>query len=238
MPEEKSKEVDVDRIKKDWLFVLETLLGLKQAIYEASVEYKLLPKCLIIGQKLNNQFDYFETVHKVPNEAVSENEFKVRKEKRDEHYKELYKIFDEANSDEIISYIKSALKDNLIKYKMYVSNMERNEKKDIIDMMLIRNDIKYLYDELEIWQGRWRGGGRAGEACDIKDRMCQDIMDYDNALNEYVEKDGIINYMYLMEEARNRLIKTPDDSRRFNFWWWYIPDKNVEKKDIDEEDKI
>lgn len=219
MPE--NQKIDIDEIKRDWLTILETILALKNTIDETTINFKEVPKCLILAQKLNNQFDYFEKVYKIPNPVVSAEEFRARKNERDRLYRALYKIFDEITSEEMVLYIKNELNDNLIKYKMYVTNLKNSTKNDVIEMMQIRDNIKYLYDELEIWTGRWKGE-EAAEVCDVREKLCQEILDYDNALIEYIKKEDKKNFKYLANEAKRRLILKPNGSRRFNFWWWWV----------------
>lgn len=221
MPEDLSQKTDIDEIKRSWLTVLETILALKNAVGETTINFKEVPKCLILAQKLNNQFDYFEKIYKIPNPVVSVEEFRAKKNERDRLYRALYKIFDEINLAEMTSYIKNELDDNFIKYKMYITNLKNSSKKDVVKMMQIRDNIKYLSDELEIWTGRWKGE-EAAETCDVRERFCREILDYDNALTEYVKKEGREKFKYLADEARKNLIVKPDGTRRFNFWWWWI----------------
>jgi hypothetical protein len=220
MSEPSGKNNDIDGIKRDWLTVLETLLALKNIVRETSINFKEIPGCLILAQKLNNQFDYFEKIHKVPNLVVSKEEFRAKKTERDKIYQALYKIFDEVTLPEITSYIRNELNDNFIKYKMYVTNLKNSDRNDVIEMMQVRDNIKYLYDELEIWSGRWKGE-EAAESCNIKEKLCQEILDYDNALTESIKKEDKKKFKYLADEAKSRLILKPEASRRFNFWWWY-----------------
>ena len=225
---QKSKEVDIDTIKRAWLLVLETMLNLKQAIRVASINFSRTPDCLILAQKLNNQFDCFEAMYGIPNALVSSFEFRAKKDERDSLYRALYKIFDKITTEEIVQYIQSALQDSFIKYKMYVNSLKDINREDIIKMLEIRDRVKYLYDELDIWTGRWKGGG-AAEACDIKEKLCQQIFDYDSILKDFFRKHRK-EFKFITLEAKKRLVPKPDGSRRFNFWWWHMENQNLKIK--------
>lgn len=217
----KLSDEEISQIKKDWLLILETILFLKQNIDSVSLDYKSLPECLFLGQKLSNEFDYFVKLHGIPNKVITEKEFEIRKKERDDLYTKLHEVFDEINTEELISYIKVYLDDSFEKYKMYVENMENNTEKDVIEMMEIRNRIEYLYEEMELWLGKWRGGTEASKM-DIREHPYQDVLNYDHALEEYINKKGKGNFRYLIKEARKRLVPEPDGSERFDFWWWHI----------------
>lgn len=209
-------------IKRDWLTILESILTFKELVREGKeINYKEIPECLILAQKLSNQFDYFKKIHKVPNLVVSEEEYKARQKERDELYQRLYNIFDELKKEEIVKLIRNALNDHISKYKMYLDSLEKSTEKDIIDMLEIRDRIKLLYDELEIWEGKWKGGG-TGEACSLTDKFCQKLLGYDNIYKKFVKAQKKDRFWFLVDEAKKRLIQEPDGTRRLNFWWWYV----------------
>ncbi len=212
---------ELSQIKKDWLLILETILDLKQNISSASLEYKELPECLYLGQKLSNEFDYFVKLHGIPNKVINKEEFDTRKKEASELYKKLYDIFDEIRIDEIVDYIRVYLDDSFEKYKMYIENMGNDSKEDIIMMMKERNKVEYFYREMEVWLGRWQAGAKASKM-DIHAKQYLSILDYDHAMEENIAKNGRKNYIYLINEARQRLIPEPDGSERFNFWWWCV----------------
>jgi hypothetical protein len=227
----KLSDQELKQIKKDWLLILETILFLKQNISDALLDYKRLPECLYLGQKLSNEFDYFVKLHGVPNKVVDKKEFTTRKAEASELYKKLYDIFDEITINEIIKYIRVFLDDSFEQYKMYIENMKVNPKKDVIKMMEERNKMDYLYKEMEIWLGKSQGENAKASKVDIHAKQYQDILSYDHLLEEYIGKKGRKNYTYLIEEARQRLVPEPDGSERFDFWWWYIS----KAKDINKE---
>lgn len=211
-----------DKIKKDWLFILENLLAFKNQVDDAERNFKELPECLILAQKLSNQMDYFKLKYKIPNEVISEKEFAAKKEERDALYRQLYKIFDELQIKEIVNYIRQAIEDNLIKYKMYVNELAHLSKKEWLEMFELRDNLKILYDELEIWQGKWEGE-QAKEKFDLKDKLIQELLGYDNLLKEYLKKaENQEKLKWREEEAENRLICRPDGTQRYEFWWWWI----------------
>lgn len=225
----KLSDEEISQVKKDWLLILETILALKQNITSATLDYQSLPECLFLGQKLSNEFDYFVKLHGIPNKVIDQKEFDLRKKERDELYKKLYEVFDEANIEEIINNIRTYLDDNFEKYKMYVKNMDNNTEADVVKMMEIRNKIEYLYEEMELWLGKWRGGSEASKM-DIKEKPYQDVLNYDHALEEYIDNKGRENFRYLIKEARQRLVPEPDGSERFDFWWWQISKSSDIKK--------
>lgn len=206
------------KIKKDWLLILEGILALKNMVLDVKENFKELPRCLILAQKISNQFDYFKQKYGIPNEVVPEAEFIAKKKERNGIYQDLYKVFDELRINEIVQFIMTDLQDNLTKYKMYVSgDLASLQKNEWLEALEIRDSIKLLYDELEIWQGRWKGEG-AKESCSLRDKLCQELSGYDNLLREHLLKNKE-EYAWLNEEAENRLIPKPDGTRRFDFWW-------------------
>jgi hypothetical protein len=215
-----------DKIKKDWLFILENLIAFKNLISDAQTNFEELPECLILAQKLSNQFDYFKAKYNIPNEVVLEAEFIAKKQERDRLYRELYKIFDELQAKKIINYIQKALGDHLIKYEMYISGLQNLPKSEWQEMLSLRDNIKILYDELEIWQGKWQGE-QAKERFDLKDKLVQELLGYDNLLKEYFKKMGKEKSSWLKEEAENRLIPEPNGTQRYDFWWRRIKSQNV-----------
>lgn len=206
-----------DKIKKDWLLILENLLSFKNVIDDAMTNFKELPECLVLAQKLSNQFDYFKIKYHIPNEAVLEAEFNAKRKERDILYQKLYKIFDELQINEIVKFIQESLNDNLIKYKMYINGLDSLQKKEWIEMLEIRDNIKLLQDELEIWQGKWKGEG-AEESCSLKDKLCQELLSFDNLLRDYYKKNKD-KLKWLKDEAEDRLVPKPDGTGRFDFWW-------------------
>ena len=225
----KLSDEEVSQIKKDWLLILETILLLKQNVSSATMDYKSLPECLFLGQKLSNEFYYFKQLHGIPNKVIDEKEFEVRKNERDGLYKKLHNIFDKINIDEVIDYIRAYLDDSFEKYKMYIKNMDGNSKEDVIKMMEMRNRIEYLYEEMELWLGRWEAGAKASKL-DINAKQYQGILNHDNLLEKYIEKKGRKDYTYLIDAARQRLVPEPDGSERFDFWWWQISKSSDVKK--------
>ena len=224
----KLSDEEISQIKKDWLLIFETIFLLKQNISSANLDYKELPESLYLGQKLSNEFDYFVRLHGIPNKVINKQEFDKRKKEASELYKKFYDVFDKINIDEIVKYIRVYLDDSFEKYKMYIENMDRNSEKDVIEMMMMRNKIEYLYEEMELWLGRWQAGAKATKM-DINAKQYQGVLDYDHVLEEIIEKKGRNNYTYLIREARQRLVPEPDGSERFDFWWWQIS-KSVDIK--------
>lgn len=208
-------------IKSRWDIVLNAINELDIAISEAEVDLKTIPSCLILAQRLNNYFDFIEAEYKIPNKVMSKEEFREKKDKRDALYKKLHEIFDKVTNDEMISYIKTFLDDRVLKYKLFVQNIEKSTKDDIIKTFELRDEIKLLYDELDIWSGRWAERGERIESCDIRDKFCQEIGGYDVILRKYII-DNKDKFEFLPKEAKKHLILKPDGSKRFDFWWWYF----------------
>lgn len=207
-----------DKIKKDWLFILETLLSFENIISDTQTNFKELPQCLVLAQKLSNQFDYFKNKYKIPNEIISTQEFEIKKQERDKFYQKLYIIFDELQIKEIIKFIREAIKDSLIKYEMYANSLDKLQKDEWLEMLDLRDNIKILCDELEIWQGKWKGE-QTKEEFDLKDKMMQELLGYDRLLKDYINKKGKDKLTWLNDEAEDRLISKPDGTQRFDFWW-------------------
>lgn len=207
-----------DRIKKNWLFILENLLVFRNLVEDAKANFKELSECLVLAQKLSNQFDYFKSKYNIPNKVISEEEFRIKKKERDIIYQNLYKIFDELQIKEIANYIHKAIADNLTKYEIYVNGLADLSKKEWLEMLDIRDNLKILYDELEIWLGKWRGE-QAKEEFDLKDKIVQELLGCDNLLKEYFKKADKKELKWLKEEAEDRLIPKPDGTQRYDFWW-------------------
>lgn len=231
----KLSDEEIAQIKKDWLLILETILLLKQNVSSAELDYRSLPECLFLGQKLSNEFDYFVKLHGVPNSIIDEDEFEKRKTERDDLYKKLHDVLDQIKMEEVVNYIRIYLDDSFEKYKMYIENMNNNSKDDVIKMMEERNKIEYLYEEMELWLGKWRGGSEASKM-DINAIQYRDILNYDHLLEEKIEKIGRKNFFYLIDAARQRLVPEPDGSERFDFWWWQISKSSNKKKKPSKED--
>lgn len=214
------KQKNKEKIEKSWLVVLETLLALRNIISDAAINFKELPECLILAQKLNNQFDFFEREFIIPNEVVSVADFKSRKGERDVEYKRLYKIFDELRKEEIIKYITLSLKDRIKQYELMVASLATDRKKDIIKMLEIRDEIKFLLDELEIWLDKW-GIDKEREEWKNKNKLWQEVAGYDKIWIDFA-KEYRDKLNYLDEERINHLIMKPDGSARFDFSWWFV----------------
>lgn len=234
----KLSDEEINQIKKDWLLILETILLLKQNVSSTVIDYKSLPECLFLGQKLSNEFYYFKQLHGVPNKVINAKEFEVRKTERNELYKKLYDVFDEIKIEEVIDYIRVYLDDSFEKYKMYIENMDKNSDKDIIKMMEMRNRIEYLYEEMELWLGKWRGGAKASKM-DIGAIQYRDVLNYDHVLEEKIKEIGKNKFVFLVDAARQRLVPEPDGSERFDFWWWQISkskSQDMEKMESNQKD--
>lgn len=211
----------VEQAKSDWNIINKTIKRLEVSISEAEIDNKTIPDALILAQQLNNQIDYFEDRYSIPNEIVPGLDFKKIKQKRDSLYKLLYVIFDKLSNDEMIDYVEKSLNSRVAEYKIFVEDIEKSSDQYILKMLELRDEIKYLYDELDIWTGRWSKRGDRIETCDITDKFCQEIGGYDVLLRKFI-LDNQERFNFLKEEAGNNLIKKPDGSKRFDFWWWNI----------------
>ena len=213
-------EKNKNNIKSAWLRILETLLALRNIISETPTNLKEVSSCLVLAQRLNNEFDFFKKEYEIPNDVVSENDFLSRKKEYDIEYQKLHKIFDKTSNEEMVKYILMALKDKVLKYEMYVSSLKVNSKGDMIKMLELRDEIKMLLDELEIWLGKW-GGDKTRDEWEHKNKIWQQVAAYDKIWKEFVEKyeDDL---EFIEEERIRHLIIEPDGSDRFEFPWWFM----------------
>lgn len=212
-----------NKIKKDWDIIKATKDFLATSVTEAEVEYKAIPEALIQAQKLNNQIDYFEEEYGVPNEVIDKKEFAELKQERDSQYKKLYVIFDKLSNDDMIGFIKKDLDDRVNEYKIFVQDIEKSSDEYVLKMLKLRDEIKYLYDELDIWTGRWSKREERIETCDITDKFCQEIGGLDVEFRKFILADPK-RFEFIKDESKKELIKKPDGSKRFDFWWWFVLD--------------
>jgi hypothetical protein len=212
-----------NKIKKDWDIANATNKFLATNITEAEVDYNAIPEALIQAQKLNNQIDYFEEEYGIPNDVIAEEEFAKFKQERDLQYKKLYVIFDKLSNDDMIGFIKKDLEDRVNEYKIFVQDIEKSSDDYVLKMLKLRDEIKYLYDELDIWTGRWAKREERIETCDITDKFCQEIGGLDVGFRKFILADSE-RFKFIINERTKELIKKPDGSKRFDFWWWFVLD--------------
>lgn len=209
-----------EKIKEAWLKILETLLALRNIVSETRVNLKEIPQCLVLAQRLNNQFDFFEKEYEISNDVVSEADFKDRKNKRDIEYQELHKIFNKLSNEDMIKYIIAALEDRVLKYEMYVSGLRLDSRGDVVKMLMLRDEIKMLLDELEIWMGKW-GDDKTRDEWEHKNMIWQQVAGYDKIWGEFAKKykDDL---KFLKKERIKHLVMKLDGSDRFEYPWWFI----------------
>lgn len=209
------------QIKTDWQIIGETKDRLAISIKEAELNYAAIAESLIMAQKLNNQIDFFEEQYGIPNKEISEKLFLQMKNERNGLYQQLYVIFDKISNDEMIGYIKKSLDVRIAEYKIFIQDIASSSNEYVLKMLDSRDEIKYLYDEMDIWTGRWSKREDRIETCDITDKFCQEIGGLDVIFRKYIiENDE--RFKFINQEAQKRLIKKPDGSKRFDFWWWFI----------------
>lgn len=202
--------------RRDWREIKETEEKLAAATRSARKDISVVDDCLVLAQKLNNQFDYFALTYDLPNEVVDLEGFAEEKLNRNKLYQGLYQVFDFYETEEIVNQLKKTVEEMVPDYQKRLEADWQDNKDSVWKILTYRDRFKLLFDELEIWLNKFKGEER-GE-WRRKDELSGQVISLDQNLYEGLLA---VSREWLSAGADQEMILKPDGSDRFNFWWWY-----------------
>lgn len=186
---------------------------LKEKIKMAENDNSHYPEAVIQSQLFENKLDYFKEVYLADKDfaqklAVDSNML----------YQKLYKVYDRTSDDELIKLLVDLAKELS---KKYIDSLEfigelNNEK--LIEVLHIRDKIKIVFDEIELWKDKFKDKDQV-----IFERHSQ-LFASVKATDEKLRDELIVKnreHQPVYQKAKELLVKPPNGSQRFNFWWWY-----------------
>ena len=171
------------------------------------------PEAVILSQLFENKLDYFKELNSEDHDFAE----KLANESND-LYKRLYKVYDRTDDTELIQLLTNTAQELVKKYVDGLEFIGELDNEKLIEVLQIRDKIKVIFDEIELWKDKFTD----------KDQI---IFERHNQLFASVKatdvklKDELIvnnrEHQSVYQKGKEILVKPPNGSQRFNFWWWY-----------------
>lgn len=201
---------------RDFETVKNTFENLKGAIKRAEKSNTALPDCFVLAQRFENQKEYAREAHAAS--ADLEKKLSAIEVEAKAEYAKLYPIYDRLSDAEMIELLYSALSVLIEAYVQKFGNFGEMSDAHVIEILDIRDSIKILFDELEVWIDRFQDKNQ--RAFEKDSALFMKLKEFDHKLRDEL----VVNTQYhqaVYDEAERRLIKKPTGIERFNFWWWH-----------------
>jgi DNA repair ATPase RecN len=193
-----------------------TFSKLIQAVEKAEKSNTALPDCFVLAQTLENQKEYYKELYAENQTQMSqmhELEQEIKKT-----YEKLFPIYDRTSDFEIIELLYRSLEILIESYQEKFGVIGEMTNEQIIEMLEVRDKIKILFDELEVWLDKFEEKEQL--SFERKSHIFEKLKQFDKELrNELIVHNQL--HVPIYEEAERRLIKEPNGVERFNFWWWH-----------------
>lgn len=197
--------------------IQETLSHLEDAIERVDKNNTALPDCFVWAQTLDNQKEYYLALfdyEKKNIEKIRELEPKIK-----ELHEKLFPVFDRTADSEIIDVLYQSLEILIGMYNEKFNAIGEMTDEQLIDMLTIRDTVKILFDELEVWLDKFKGKDQV--FFEKKSHLFGTLKESDGKLRDEL----VIHNKFhtaIHEEASRRLIREPNGIKRYNFWWWHM----------------
>lgn len=197
----------------------ETYKLFQNKIEEVKDNDQALPDCLFLAEKFENQIEFWKEIHQDKEElSVEWKKIKDLEAKARTEYQQLYPVYDRLSTKETVQLIRDRVQKFVKTYQEKIELIQDSKGTELVELLELRDRIKILSDEMEIWLNRFEEKDR--EEFEKRDALLLSIKQADNKLrDELVLKAD--EHHDIRDEARQRLIKKPDGSHRFDFWWWH-----------------
>lgn len=193
-----------------------TFAKLKEAADRAEKANEALPDTFVLAQTFENQKEYFKEMY-ADDDAQQEQITQLEAQAK-EVYEKLYPIYDRTSDFEIIEVIYKALQVLTGLYKDKFDAIGEMTNDVIVEMFEIRDQIKILFDELEVWLDKFE------EKEQLSFEGTSQLFEVLKPYDEKIRNEMIVNnqlHIPVNNEARRRLIRQQNGVERYNFWWWY-----------------
>lgn len=207
--------INSEEIKQDHKEYIEKLFeDLKNKINQTSSDNSKLAEAVISAQLFENKLTCFkekkyDDLEDFANKmAIDSNEL----------YKNLFKVYDRTSDNEIVELLMKSVQIDVKKYIDGLSYIGELSNEKLIEILAVRDRIKVLFDEIELWKDRFQE--RDQIQFEKHDSLFGEVKAVDGKLRDELIVNNLA-HAEIYEEAEKRLVKRPDGTQRFNFWWWF-----------------
>lgn len=205
-------------VQDGFSYLKQTFEKLKKQIEAAIKNDDAILECFVLAGLFDNQKEGLKSYYPVDsNTEIFEEIKKIEADAKNE-YQKLFRVYDRLSTKEMVDLIYSGLKTLTADYVKKMEFFGDLKEDELIKLLEARDKIKILFDELEVWTNRFEREERV--KLESEDPLLLEVKKADQKLkDELVVKADTHQMIY--HEAKKRLIKKPDGSYRFDFWWWH-----------------
>ncbi|MBU1167617.1 hypothetical protein KKC60_04390 [Patescibacteria group bacterium] len=196
----------------------ETFQDLRGVIAETKRSDSALLECFVLAQVFDNEKRYIREFFPIEANTDEYTRLANLEKAAGEEYKQLFPVYDRLSTQEVVDLIYTELQKIVPEYQKRMDYFGDMDLDKLIETLELRDRIKLLFDELEVWTNRFVRKDRI--ELERQDDLFKQITETDTKLkDELVVKSSTHKDIYM--EAESRLIRKPNGKKRYDFWWWH-----------------
>ncbi|MBU1119041.1 hypothetical protein KKH43_04130 [Patescibacteria group bacterium] len=208
-----------EQSEKDLGELEKTLQSVKESIIKVQKDDAKISDCFVSAQTFDNQKRYMRDLYEEDPDPEILKKVDELEQAAQEEYKKMFSVYDRLSDKEVIDDLHMELEKLYEDYAEKMNYIGEVSDDKLIAILEARDRIKIVFDEMEMWLDRFTEADQ--RAYERKNELFEKIKKRDDKLqNELVVKSQFHQRIY--DTAREKLIKPPKGSERFNFWWWHI----------------